>query len=415
MERKISATPIWLLVEPTFYPHSEGYLRAILEDEEIRKGFEIVYVYGETGTKSDEVIDKLHSEFEEMLTPVKVKLKDDQRLGNTVSVLVRTWKVMKVANTLTRQHGAKLISILRADDFIRLLAVPGVSIFFPDVRGRVTGVFFNSRCFRENSFLLNILASAVCRVLQSGYFKKMLFLDHGVCEKVTGKLDSDNSNVVGKAIDPWTSEPETKEQEPVIDDHKTTLLTFGAHSGRKGTVSLLRMFRDYAEELADYRLVIAGPIRDDIRDEFEALIAEIDNSDRKIECVSKYISDNDSWSYFRRSQIVLCPYVNFHGSSNVIIRATAVGVPVVAPSFGFLGEVVEQNKIGATYQSQDPAAILEAIFIVEKMLVSDSKLVRSNCIKYANQHSAACYAHSLISPFREESSEADSACYLCSS
>ena len=249
---------------------------------------------------------------------------------------------------------------------------------------------------------LSLLAIAVARVLKSGFFRKVLFLDHGVCGTVRACLTQASKCVVGEAIDPWTSGPEIEYQEQITDDSRTTLLTFGAHNGRKGTIYLLRMFRDYPKELSKYKLLIAGPVRNDIKDEFQNLLAEIDNSREKIECVDKYISDSDSWRYFLRSQIVLCPYVNFHGSSNTIIRAAAVGVPVVAPSFGFLGEVVEQNKIGATYETQEPASILEALFKVKKMLADDSQKVIKNCKQYADGHRASLYAQSLLSPLTEE-------------
>ena len=46
MEKKSVRKPIWMVIEPFFYPHSEGYLRAILQDKTILQTFDIVYVYG---------------------------------------------------------------------------------------------------------------------------------------------------------------------------------------------------------------------------------------------------------------------------------------------------------------------------------------------------------------------------------
>ena len=46
MEKKSVRKPIWMVIEPFFYPHSEGYLRAILQDKSILETFDIVYVYG---------------------------------------------------------------------------------------------------------------------------------------------------------------------------------------------------------------------------------------------------------------------------------------------------------------------------------------------------------------------------------
>ena len=46
MEKKSVRKPIWMVIEPFFYPHSEGYVRAILQDKSILEAFDIVYVYG---------------------------------------------------------------------------------------------------------------------------------------------------------------------------------------------------------------------------------------------------------------------------------------------------------------------------------------------------------------------------------
>ena len=71
---------------------------------------------------------------------------------------------------------------------------------------------------------------------------------------------------------------------------------------------------------------------------------------------------------------------------------------MVAPSFGFLGEVVEQNKIGVTYKTQEPAAILEALFEVEKLLAENAPKIRRNCEEYAQRHRSSLYAESLLLP-----------------
>lgn len=398
MKSLSSPKPVWVVVEPFFYIHSVGYLKTILQDERTRKIFDIVFIYGEAAPECDDLVNELHEAYDDSFSYEKVELGQSYAVGSIRSALARNWKVMRVANGIAAKQDVEVVSLLRVDDFIRLLAIPGMSNFFPNIRGRVTGVFFNSRCFREKSIALDLLAGAVSRVLQSAFFTKVLFLDHGVCGTVRAGLSDPVKNTVGEAIDPWTSGPEIEYQGQTKDECRTTLLTFGAHSGRKGTLYLLRMFRDYPEELSDYKLLIAGPIRDDIKEEFEVLMTEVDNSSGKIECVDKYISDSDSWCYFLRSQIVLCPYVNFHGSSNTIIRAAAVGIPVVAPSFGFLGEVVEQNKIGVTYKTQEPAAILEALFEVEKLLAENAPKIRRNCEKYAQRHRSSLYAESLLLP-----------------
>ena len=392
--------PIWMVIEPFFYPHSEGYLRAILQDKTILQTFDIVYVYG-AETSQQKLMCELEEALSSSFRSIRVDYGQREFFGFGITALFRNWKVIRAAQKLGVKEGAELISILRADDFIRLLIIPGMHVFFKYIRGRSTGVFFNSRCFRESSFTLNILSSGVCRVIKSSFFKKLLFLDHGICKPIQKLLGPSYDNVTGEAVDPWTEADHALCRDQLAAEDKRTLLTLGAHSVRKGTVLLLRMFRDYPEELANYKLLIVGPVRDDIREEFDELLTEIKNSSDKVECIDRYVSDRDSWSYFQRSNIVVCPYVDFHGSSNVVIRAAAAGLPVITPAFGFLGEVAEHSGLGVTYKNQQPSEILQAIFDVEKLLLENAAEIRSNCEKYAQRHHASLYAASLLLPLTD--------------
>jgi len=397
MKKQSSRKPVWVVIEPFFYPHSEGYLRAILQDKSILETFDILYVYGGE-ISQQKLMCELEEAFGSSFRSIRVDHSQRGFFGYGITALLRNWIVMRAAQRLAVKEGADFISILRADDLIRLLAIPGMHVFFRYVRGRITGVFFNSRCFRESSFTLNILSRGICKVLKSGFFKKLLFLDHGICKPVQKLLGPAYDNVTGEAVDPWTEADNILCHNEVIVDGKRTLLTLGAHSVRKGTISLLKMFRDYPEKLANYRLLVVGPVRDDIREDLDRLLSEIKNSSNNVECIDRYVSDSDSWSYFKRSDIVICPYVNFHGSSNVVIRAAAAGLPVVAPSFGFLGEVAEHGGIGVTYKEQQPGDILEAIFKAEKLLADNRQEVGRNCEKYARRHHASLYAASLLLP-----------------
>ena len=392
--------PIWMVIEPFFYPHSEGYLRAILQDKTILQTFDIVYVYG-AETSQQKLMCELEEALSSSFRSIRVDYGQREFFGFGITALFRNWKVIRAAQKLGVKEGAELISILRADDFIRLLIIPGMHVFFKYIRGRSTGVFFNSRCFRESSFTLNILSSGVCRVIKSSFFKKLLFLDHGICKPIQKLLGPSYDNVTDEAVDPWTEADHALCRDQLAAEDKRTLLTLGAHSVRKGTVLLLRMFRDYPEELANYKLLIVGPVRDDIREEFDELLTEIKNSSDKVECIDRYVSDRDSWSYFQRSDIVVCPYVDFHGSSNVVIRAAAAGLPVITPAFGFLGEVAEHSGLGVTYKNQQPSEILQAIFDVEKLLLENAAEIRSNCEKYAQRHHASLYAASLLLPLTD--------------
>ena len=219
-------------------------------------------------------------------------------------------------------------------------------------------------------------------------------MDHGALRFVAERIKGRSSvGLIGKAVDPWTG----RGAEDMGGDRgeKTTILAFGVHSVRKGTISLMRMFRDFPEQLERFRLLIVGPVRGDIREEFDTLLAETQN----VQSIEKFVPDAECWQYFESADIVACPYVNFHGSSNVTIRAAAAGLPVIAPEFGFLGEVVEESGIGFTYAEQTSASILEALLKVENSLRENPEMLKSACREYASFHRASRYAPSLLEAF----------------
>ncbi len=390
----MSAKPVILFVEPVLCAHSIGYLRAILKNEDLFKKYEVHFTFVDAGIADEDTLVPLEEEFGSRFKAKRIEVTGKAAQPGQLAHLLKSWVVLKAVSSMVEEIGAEKICFLYADFIVKLLGFPMVTGVFENLKGKVSGVFFNSRCFREQSPKSKILSSLINRGMKSELFRKILFLDHGVVEGVREKVAAEGNPEIAKAVDPWSDIPTFEE---VKSGDRKTLLCFGAHSIRKGTLGILRMFRDFPRELSKYHLLVAGPVRDEIREEFYELERGIREGGGSIEVIDRYIEDQESWGLFHRSDIVLCPYVDFHGSSNVIIRSAALGLPVIGPDFGFIGELIQQEKVGSVFPPEgESAEILNAVVHITDRLEDDQGFYLESCRKYADFHSENQYAPSFL-------------------
>jgi glycosyltransferase involved in cell wall biosynthesis len=395
MKFRMAAKEIILIVEPMLCAHSIGYFRAILQNEKLFAQYEILFAYANDTTIDADTLDPLRKEFGSKFQSRRIEVGESRISSGQFGELSRSFKILKKVIEIRNESRAQQIVVLNADSIVRLLGIPGLASVFKELKGRISGVFFNSRCFRESTVKSKILSRLVQRGMRSGVFKKLLFLDHGVIDHVRKIVGTSGVPIIGRAVDPWSSFPALVDVRPP-DEGSGTLLLFGAHSRRKGTLLAMRMFEQFTDRLNNFKLLIAGPVRDDIREEFYELLGKLEATGADIEVIDRYFEDQESWGLFRRSDIVLCPYLDFHGSSNVIIRAAAFGLPVVGPDFGYLGELISEKDLGSIYQAQEPESLLTAVEDVARRLEEAPRSFKESCENYAEFHRESQYGPSLI-------------------
>ena len=159
---------VWLVVEPSLYVHSAGYVRAILDNDLVEQRYDVLFVYAVASPETC-ILDEIVEDYGSRFRPFRVPFDQGPNPVGAASQIARAWKVLREVNRLAAEEKADRISFLGIDGIVRLLGIPGMQRLFPSIRGRATGVFFNSRCYRESSFSLGIHAALVTRAISSGF------------------------------------------------------------------------------------------------------------------------------------------------------------------------------------------------------------------------------------------------------
>jgi glycosyltransferase involved in cell wall biosynthesis len=114
--------------------------------------------------------------------------------------------------------------------------------------------------------------------------------------------------------------------------------------------------------IAQLSFVIAGPVDPDIRDEVDRLVdlvqarpgAHVDRRDQ-------HLSDEEGFRLIAGADLCLLPYQRHIGSSNVLLKAAAAGVPVLGPDYGLVGRYVRDHSLGLVVDTESPRAIAAAL------------------------------------------------------
>jgi hypothetical protein len=124
------------------------------------------------------------------------------------------------------------------------------------------------------------------------------------------------------------------------------LLYFGTSQQRRGYAELLKLAIDF-----NACFVHCG-----LRNDNESYIYDVNNlreilnNNNKLFETNQYITDPYCIEYFFKavSHLVL-PYINFLGSSGVMLQALSYGIPVLVPDIGIIGYRTRNFNLGLTY------------------------------------------------------------------
>ncbi|WP_235109111.1 glycosyltransferase [Acaryochloris sp. 'Moss Beach'] len=138
-------------------------------------------------------------------------------------------------------------------------------------------------------------------------------------------------------------------------------LLFGAIDGRKGIHQILdaiqKLSSDWGRQLC---LVLVGESK--IQQQLEARITEITAS-QPVQIIRNYqfVSEEEVWSYFRMSDVILATYQKHVGMSGILLLAAATQKPVLSTDFGLMGAMVKQHQLGLSIDSTQPEQISEGM------------------------------------------------------
>ena len=179
------------------------------------------------------------------------------------------------------------------------------------------------------------------------------------------------------------------------DTRVLRLLFIGSINRRKGLLETLNAIeRLPAPVRARVSLRIVGRFLDTaLREEAVKRVESLSRMGCKIDLCEGWVTDQQFSEEMVRCDVVLAPYVGFHGSSGVIGHAAFYRKPLLATCEGLVGELVHDRQIGVVVQTRDPEKYADAIdgFMTREWNYASQQA------KYASEMSSSSFIRQLIS------------------
>lgn len=139
------------------------------------------------------------------------------------------------------------------------------------------------------------------------------------------------------------------------------ILFFGNIAPYKGIEYLIDAFQKVLSSKDNYRLVIAGNIKD-CNAYWSAIQKAIDREvkERRILLSIRYIPDDETEVYFKAADLLVLPYRYIY-QSGVLFLGYSFGLPVVATDVGTLREDIIEGETGFICKPDDPIQLAKTI------------------------------------------------------
>ena len=167
---------------------------------------------------------------------------------------------------------------------------------------------------------------------------------------VVGRGIDDGKIVAGPQIMPTTSLARRPTSVPEIGE-KTTVLSLGYLTRRKGVDTLIRAYDRVATENTELLIVGDGPDRDRLE-----TIAD----EREDVRFAGYVDDDEIETYYRRADVFVLPTL-FDAWGLVVNEAMYYGLPVITTDMAGASELVERHGSGEVVESANIEALAEVL------------------------------------------------------
>jgi glycosyltransferase involved in cell wall biosynthesis len=146
-----------------------------------------------------------------------------------------------------------------------------------------------------------------------------------------------------------------------LSGHRKTMLFFGNIAPYKGLEHLIAALAEIARKDENYRLIIAGAVKDcgPYWETIQQAIARAGVRERVIEKIG-FIPDAEAELYFKAADVLVLPY-NHIFQSGVLFLGYSFGLPVIATDVGSLKEDIIEGKTGFVCQPRNPGELAKAI------------------------------------------------------
>ncbi len=145
---------------------------------------------------------------------------------------------------------------------------------------------------------------------------------------------------------------------------RVAFLLFGYLTERKGPLMVLDALRLLPERIAARVAVLfAGRVDPAIRDAIETRreVLAREQPDLWLSIDDRRLERAELDGLVSQSAVILAPYQRFVGSSGVLLWAARAGRPVLAQSFGLVGRLTRDHRLGLVADSSDPVKLAAEI------------------------------------------------------
>lgn len=187
---------------------------------------------------------------------------------------------------------------------------------------------------------------------------------------------------------------------------RKVVVTPGAIRRNKGVLEALDGFCRLEEEVcrtATYRIM--GRVEEGLGPDLEARVArarrERPGLDLRLD--DGFLSDEDFHRAVAESDAVLMPYLRSEGSSGILGHAARERTPVLGPTGGLLGELIEAYGLGLHVDTSDPAAIARGLrrILTEEAGAHDPRGME----RYVRERTPEAFVRALLAPIGSPGSE----------
>jgi len=150
----------------------------------------------------------------------------------------------------------------------------------------------------------------------------------------------------------------------ILPADRVAFLLFGYLTERKGPLMVLDALRLLPERIAARVAVLfAGRVDPTIRDAVETRreVLAREQPDLWLRIDDRRLDRAELDGLVSQSAVILAPYQRFVGSSGVLLWAARAGRPVLAQSFGLVGRLTRDHRLGIVADSSDPAKLAAEI------------------------------------------------------
>lgn len=266
----------------------------------------------------------------------------------------------------------------------------------------ITGIYLNNLSFVDRGNTLSIKRKIFTRKYRQLLNLRIMFLNKCIKkiyilndQRAVGFLNSKFKNKFEMIHDPLPANC-FHLSENFKTNRVFTFLMIGQIQDRKGVIEFLNALEHIKFKLKNkIKILFAGPAcaNDDYGRRVISLIEKLKSDNISFELMNKFVDPEDLTNMISNSDCILAAYKKHFVSSGALGYACRFQKPLLVNNEGFLGEFVNENKIGLAVDAADSKKYSMSLI---RILNGDYEYNISFAKKFSSQTSPKIFVEKLI-------------------